>query len=80
METFNPHIIVCLSGKGWYFDFLCGVNNDTEPSVVATEKWDKYEAVVYKIGDRIFIGSEHPQGKPERAHVEAITKLIKKYM
>ena len=29
IETFDPKFIICLSGKGWYYDFLCGLNNDT---------------------------------------------------
>ena len=80
IETFDPKFIVCLSGIGWYYDFLCGLNNDTEPVVVHEETWGDYKATIYRIGNRYYIGSEHPQGKNERAHINTITKLLKELM
>lgn len=80
IETFDPKFIVCLSGKGWYYDFLCGLNNDTEPVVVHEETWGDYKATIYRIGNRYYIGSEHPQGKNEGAHINTITKLLKELM
>lgn len=56
------------------------MNNDTAPAVLGEKNWSRYRAVVYKIGDVVFIGTEHPQGKTEAEHVAALTELAKKYM
>lgn len=80
LAVLRPKVVILLTGKSWYYDFLCSVNNDTAPAVIEEKDWSRYRAVVYKIGDVVFIGTEHPQGKAEAEHVAALTELAKKYM
>ena len=80
LAVLRPKVVILLTGKSWYYDFLCSVNNDTAPAVLGEKNWSRYRAVVYKIGDVVFIGTEHPQGKTEAEHVAALTELAKKYM
>lgn len=80
LAVLRPKVVILLTGKSWYYDFLCSVNNDTAPAVLGEKNWSRYRAVVYKIGDVVFIGTEHPQGKAEAEHAAALTELAKKYM
>ena len=75
----KPRAVVMLVGYNWALDFLKALNGGEEPAAVEREYWDKYESKVFKLANTLFIVSEHPQGKKETPHIEAITKLIKKY-
>ncbi len=72
----SPRAVVMLTGYYWAKDFLEYMNDGQEPDCIGCEKWGGYEAWAYRLDGRLFIVSEHPQGKPEAAHAEAIVKLI----
>lgn len=72
----SPCAVVMLTGYYWAKDFLEYMNDGLEPDCIGYEKWGGYEAWAYRLEGRLLIVSEHPQGKPEAAHAEAIVKLI----
>ena len=72
----SPRAVVMLTGYYWAKDFLEYMNDGLEPDCIGYEKWGGYEAWAYRLEGRLLIVSEHPQGKPEAAHAEAIVKLI----
>ncbi|TKD60537.1 hypothetical protein [Flavobacterium sp. ASW18X] len=84
LEFFNPEIIVMFTGgwEGYFLKNLMGIDrmeNLPEPKKVIG--WgDKYESSVFEIDcfgeKRKFIVSQHPMGKKEFPHVEAILKLM----
>ena len=83
IETLQPKVVVLLAGVGWYYDFLCSLNNNSAPvlldSIEIPYTEDKnFKIETYRIGDVIYIGSLHPQGKPEQPHIEGIIETIKK--
>lgn len=80
MSVLRPKVAFLLTGKGWYYDFLCSLNDDTAPDPLDAICWDRYEAVAYRIGDTVYIGSEHPQGKPQKEHIAALAELAKRYV
>ncbi len=85
LKIFKPRIVIFLTGAEWYYDFLYKINNNNDPIELEDKiKWigrkeKVYEIIPYKIGNTIFIGSEHPQGKNEPSHISSLYLLIKKY-
>ena len=67
-----------LTGWNWAKDFLVPMNGGQEPEYIDKEAWGDYWTWAYRIGGRLIIVSEHPQGKTEAAHAEAIVKLIER--
>ena len=65
----SPRAVVMLTGYYWAKDFLEYMNDGLEPDCIGYEKWGGYEAWAYRLEGRLLIVSEHPQGKPEAAHV-----------
>ena len=52
------------------------------PQPLETIIWDEdygYSLSVYKIDEVYYIVSEHPQGKKEDLHAEAILSIFEKY-
>ena len=49
------------------------------PLLLESREWGKYKIDVYKIGEVYYLVSEHPQGKKESLHVEAILSILEKY-
>ncbi len=74
----SPCSVVMLTGWNWAKDFLIPMNGGQEPEYIDKEAWGDYWAWAYRIGGRLIIVSEHPQGKPEAAHAEAIVNLIER--
>lgn len=79
LKLFNSKHVVLLTGFNWAKEFLSELNNKTIPNAIEKVAWDNYTSEVYKIGTQYFYLTQHPQGKPEEAHVDAIIKLIEKY-
>ena len=50
----------------WGKDFLVPMNGGQEPEYIDKEAWGDYWTWAYRIGGRLIIVSEHPQGKPKR--------------
>ena len=82
LEIFKPKFVVMLNGEDWYIRFIECLNGDKELELIKSKSWnnDKFMVKVYKIGDTYFIGSVHPQCKPEAEHVEVIMEMIEKHM
>jgi hypothetical protein len=74
----SPCVVVMLTGYNWAKDFLEPINGGRKPECIDCEEWGDYKASAYLIERRLFIVSEHPQGKPETSHADAIVKLIKR--
>ena len=74
----SPRAVVMLTGWNWAKDFLMAMNGEQEPEYIDQEAWGDYWVCAYRIGGRLIIVSEHPQGKPEAAHAEAIVNLIER--
>ena len=74
----SPRAVVMLTGYYWAKDFLVPMNGGQEPDCIDEEAWGDYWAWAYRIGGRLIIVSEHPQGKPEATHAEAIVNLIER--
>lgn len=82
IKTLSPKFVVLFVGKSWAKDFLRYINDDKEPQPLETIEWDKdyeYSLSVYKIGEVYYLVSEHPQGKKENLHAEAILSVFEKY-
>ena len=86
LENFKPKFVVLLNGPEWYADFLrelsgCDELGSVNIDIVDSKFWNKsnYMIYVYKIGETYFIGSEHPQGKPEAEHIKVIMEMIEKF-
>jgi uncharacterized protein YifE (UPF0438 family) len=65
--------------SGWEKDFLKYLNHGETNNKIDERVWGKYKSKAYKIDERIFIVSKHPQGKKEAEHIRAITELIAEY-
>jgi len=78
IDFLSPRIVVMLTGYHWAKDFLVSMNAGQEPKYIDKEVWGDYEAWAYRIDGRLFVVSEHPQGKPEAVHAEAIVNLIER--
>jgi len=74
IEYFNPKYIIFLTSY-WETFYLksIGYNNKNNESI----KWDKYKTYYQKYNGRIFILSQHPQGKKEEPHIKAISEILK---
>lgn len=83
IEILQPKVVVMLAGTAWYNDFLYSLNNNVAPvlldrvEIPYTDN-ESFKIETYKIGDVIYIGSLHPQCKPEQPHIEGIVAAIKK--
>lgn len=80
LEIFSPKHVVLLTGQGWAKDFLYFLNGNQSTKSIAQYHWgreDEYQVKVYDIGGIYFYLSEHPQGKDESSHIDALVDAIK---
>jgi len=77
INILSPKYVIFLS-SGWENEFLYYLNNSTSNKSVCKVQWgNNYETKGYLISGRIYITSQHPQGKKEKEHIDAILKIIK---
>lgn len=76
IEILSPKFAVLFTNEDWGWKFLHYINNKENPQFLCSENWDKYRIDIYKIGDVYYLISEHPQGKPEQEHADAILRVI----
>ena len=76
IEVLSPRFVVRFTNENWGMDFLLHLNKEVNPQVLSTREWAGYHINVYKIGDVYFLLTEHPQGKPEWEHADAIINII----
>jgi len=82
IETLLPKFVVLFAGTNWADDFIWYINGEEMPQPLETKKWSDdygYSLSVYKIDEVYYIVSEHPQGKKEDLHAEAILSIFEKY-
>jgi hypothetical protein len=82
IETLLPKFVVLFAGTNWADDFIWYINGEEMPQPLETKKWSddyRYSLSVYKIDEVYYIVSEHPQGKQEDLHAEAILSIFEKY-
>lgn len=82
VEMRSPSIIIFFTGddsKDWLTEDFLNVCGDIDPSSFTEIKWDKFRLLYSKLSnDRVIIITEHPQGKKEQPHIEAIIDCIRK--
>lgn len=76
IEILSPKYVIMLVGQNWAKDFMRYLNDNQETHRIETVKWGNYEVIVYAIKGAIYLISEHPMGKPEQVHIEALNSLI----
>ena len=82
IEILSPKFVILLTGKNWAKDFLPYLNGEKECSPIDTIEWgknNKYLINVYNFNEVYFLQTEHPQGKNEESHINAIVSIIEKY-
>ena len=82
IKTLSPKFVVMFAGKCWADDFVWYVNGKKKPEPLETIEWDEnygYEINIYKIEEVYYLITEHPQGKNETLHAQAIIDTIEKY-
>ena len=80
IEFFSPRHVVLLTGEGWAMPFLKQIFDNDAPTVVGSAIFGSardYEIKVYEKDNVFYYVSEHPQGKNESTHIEALVNLIK---
>lgn len=81
IDLLSPKVIVFFTGddsKDWITDnFIKAACGGILPSFKKI-RWDKYSLLYAEIDGRILIVTEHPQGKKEDPHVEALYGCIGK--
>ena len=79
IELLSPKFIILLTSESWAKDFLCYLTHEEPPQAIKYIHWGKenqYTMKVYLIYGRIYILTEHPQGKKEDLHIQAIIEAI----
>lgn len=76
IEILAPSVAVMLNGVDWYYDFLCSLNGDADPECIDRRTWSGGKIEIYRIGNTLYMGGDHPQGKDEKAYIEALTTVI----
>lgn len=82
IETLSPKFVVIFAGKCWADAFIWYINDEIMPKPLETIIWDEdygYSLAVYKVGEVYYLISEHPQGKKEDLHAEAVLSVFEKY-
>jgi hypothetical protein len=82
LRIFSPRHVVMLTGINWAKDFLRYLNSNKPTHSIAQYPWGyemEYCVKVYLINGIYFYVSEHPQGKDETTHVNALGQAIKEH-
>ncbi len=80
IDFFSPRHVVLLTGESWAMPFLKQIFGEEEPKAVGSAEFGgahDYEINVYEKDNVYYYVSEHPQGKNESTHIEALVDLIK---
>ena len=82
IEILSPKFVILLTGKNWAKDFLPYLNGEKECNPISAIEWgknDEYLINLYNFNGVYFLQTEHPQGKDEESHINAIVSIIEKY-
>lgn len=77
IEVLSPKIVLFLTGKNWALSTLRYLNHNEPTKSIKKFTWGDYECKAYEIDNVFYLLTEHPQGKPETAHVQCIIDLLK---
>ena len=83
IELLSPKVIVFFTGdesKDWITDDFTNVACGRFLPSYKKISWDKYSLMYAEVNGRIVIVTEHPQGKKEDPHVEALYGCIDRAM
>lgn len=75
VEILSPEYVILLT-SGWEWSFLKYLNDYKELRISSEKVWGKYKTSILEIKGVKFILSQHPQGKKEWKHMNAIVELI----
>lgn len=75
IEILTPKYVIFLT-SGWECTFIEHLKGSEEMKIVDEKRWGKYETTMIEINGIKFIKSQHPQGKNESNHLNAIIELI----
>lgn len=82
LDILQPKMVVFLTGKNWYADFLLSLNNGYNPQLTDSCKIEgtDFSVETYSINNISYIGSIHPQGrgKPRQPQIDSILAAIRK--
>lgn len=76
MSILQPKVVILLTSD---WDII-GINKPSKNNFeeIAKKEWGNgYSSILYKKNGIYYINSHHPQGKPEKSHVESIWYLIR---
>lgn len=79
IELLSPEIIVLFTGESWAKDFLYYLTHEESPQAIKCKHWGKenqFTMKAYLINGRIYIQTEHPQGRKEDLHIQTIIETI----
>jgi hypothetical protein len=78
IRILSPKVVVMLTGDNWAKDYIEYLNGGDIPECTSDKLWNSgcNKAKLYSIKGISYIVSEHPQGKDETSHIDAITSLI----
>lgn len=79
MDFLSPDIVILLTGESWANDYMRSFNNGNPTRSITQFEWNGYIAKLYCFDNRLFVRSEHPQGKSEIKHAEAILTLLNRF-
>lgn len=81
IEVLQPQFVVFLTSRREEYNGFIMENYGTLEKLEVAPWGKKYETKLYKVSNGMyFIKSYHPQGKPVKAHIEVISKMIKERM
>lgn len=77
IKLLNPDFVIFLTSNWeWFYNSHIGLNVEN----IKFYEWGKFKTYYQKKNGITYIQSQHPQGKPESAHVDVLTKIIKESM
>lgn len=79
INILNPKHIILFIGSWGKKDYLTYLNGGVLPSQIDEASFGKQKISVYRIDNRYFYATAHPQGKPETEHIRKLIELIQKY-
>jgi uracil-DNA glycosylase len=79
IHILKPKVVLMLT-SGWEQPFLEYLNGGNFPACISSRQWQANNAAscsiqAYKIKDRFFLATHHPQGKYRDNHLDAITSI-----
>ncbi len=84
IKYLSPEYLIFLTGWAWAADTITYLTNLSKEDIESRIEWlkwghnNKYRTGRLEMGNKVFIISEHPQGKNSDAHFDTIMTLMEK--